>query len=164
MSPKPKSPKPKRSPRVKGLSLAPVTQAGRVTIESPAAKLVTNEAKRRAEFEKLEDANYQKALEAIQGVVRFGDVSEFENDPPEEWVQEFGIKTAKRMLNYAKMAHMTRKDAPIGMTLLADVVKTERRARAAKNQDAPKELNIAVISMPLPSTMYDIIDVDQEDD
>ena len=126
-------------------------------------RLATKQKNQMAQFEELENATYRRALEAIHGAIRFADVTVDTEEPPDEWVQEFGIRTANRMLRYARYGHFTKKEAPIGLSLVSEVVKTERRARAAKNDIDIHELNVAVIAMPMPGELFPVIDVDDEE-
>lgn len=127
-------------------------------------KLASKLDEKNAEFESLEAANYKKALEAMAGVVGFAEVSPDAKTPPPEWVSEYGIKAATRMLRYAKLAQLTKRDAPIGLSMVAEVIKTERRARAAEKENQAPELNVAIISMPLVSDIYDVIDATPDED
>lgn len=126
------------------------------------APLATKEEARlaaRHKMEEIEDELYVEALDTVRGLMKFSDLDPTLEQPPEEWVYEYGAAKALKMYKLAQMGNMCRKDAPIGIQVALDLAKSERRARA--HQEAPAtKLAVAVVVMPKPGDMFPIVEVD----
>ena len=81
--------------------------------------------------------------------------------PPAAWVAELGEEGAQRRLRTATLALSSSKDAPIGLKLAKDTLVGMAKVRAKENQ-APKTLNMVVVHMTGNLPKFDEIEVEPQ--
>lgn len=106
-----------------------------------------------------EDEVYLQALTVAHGVTLFTEVNPLDEEPPDEWVEKWGVERAQKLFEAAKYGHYTRKEAPIGVQMAVDMAKSERRARS-NIEAGPKTLNVSVVAMPKFDDNYKIQEVE----
>jgi hypothetical protein len=89
----------------------------------------------------------------VSGVTRFADISEHDEGPPEEWVEQLGEEEATRVFRVARLANLPKKDAPAGMEysvkLLTGIMAAESRKKAPR-----RTMNVSLVGMPAPELNY----------
>ena len=109
-----------------------------------------------------------KSVSVIDGAMHFADLDPEElaemREPPKEWVDELGMKEAKKRLRMAKAAWLDGKSAPAGFKLASDFYMQETRSRSLEKA-GPKSLNVSFIQMtqPMPELPKNYIDVEEDE-
>lgn len=103
-----------------------------------------------------------KGQEIAEDMMAFVDINlaEFPDDesPPREWVAELGMKRAQQRLRICRMAMLSRRDAPIGLTAalqMRDAI-VARRAPPQVNNLNIQMVQIAPADAEPP--VYEVID------
>lgn len=92
-------------------------------------------------------------MEVVEALVRFSEVSPEDEEPPAEWVASMGAKKARRYLRVARMGHIPKNQAPIGLQVALEVTKVERKVRSAQ-PTTQNTLNIMAVQMPKVSAYF----------
>ncbi len=120
----------------------------------------TDERARIQVVEQIEDKLLAEGKEIVSGVMAFAEIEGTENTPPAEWIAELGPEAAIRKLRLARMGTLPASEAPVGVAVAKDMVKSVLAAKA-KRQDArgAPELHLEVVRLTLVQNRYEVIDV-----
>ena len=123
---------------------------------------------RLAKMREIEDDVYQHALGNVEAMLSYYEVSPMDENPPEAWVEKYGLEAAQLRLKVAKDGHLKKADAPIGLHSSLHLVVGIAKARGQSVRVGTLELN-ARISLPAPTTAdhpgpvgYEVRDLDPE--
>jgi hypothetical protein len=102
-------------------------------------------------LQEIQDQLLQQSLEVVQDAVKFSEIDEDAQAPPDAWVEELGMDRAMARLRMARAAWRNARDAPVGIKVAASVAVGIMKARATE-KTAPKVLNVALVNWanPLP--------------
>lgn len=106
---------------------------------------------RLAKMREVEDEVLQRALGNLNAIQSFSEISPDEENPPESWVQEYGLEAATKRLALAKAGWRPMKDAPFGAVQSLQIAVGYAKARGQQVNLAAGELNVK-ISLPAPTT------------
>ena len=113
---------------------------------APAIKR-TVEEKRERSIRSLESDLLEKSLAVAMDSMRAFEIAPDQENPPEEWVKELGIKGAVERFRTAKMALMSKKEAPVALDVAKTVAMGIIRARSVEKV-GPKVLNVQFVNLP----------------
>ena len=111
-------------------------------------------ANQHARLQRLEDDLLERAMNIVDGSMAFSEIDPADEQPPKEWIAEFGEEGARRRMRVARASWMNAKEAPVGIKVAAQVAVGIMRANAQKNT-GPKVLNIAVVQMTAPLPQFE---------
>jgi hypothetical protein len=117
------------------------------------AKEIADPAKREerlARLAELEDRIYQRASGILEAVLAFHEVHPSQQDPPAQWIEEFGQDGARQRLAVAKTGWLPQSLAPHAPKLALQFVTGVRRAQG-RQVSVKQELNVR-ISLPAPTS------------
>lgn len=119
-------------------------------------------------YQEAADRIYGESLEVIEGVQMFwaifGEECATQDDPPEEWVDEYGQDRARKLFKLAKAGLLSKQEAPMGVHVAMAHAQSVLRARAARDEKASNQtLNIGtLIQYPRAEALYPSREVDDE--
>lgn len=113
----------------------------------------------------IEDRLLERGMDIVDGVMRFADLSPQDmedphSEPPPSMIEELGIERAHRVFTAAKQGWQNSKNAPVGITVAQNMVKSIIKSRSTQ-MAAPTTLNVAIIDN---SKTYQYNEVEVEDD
>lgn len=106
---------------------------------------------RLARMKEIEDDVYAHALGSVEAMLSYYEVSPLDENPPEAWVEKYGLEAAQHRLKVAKDGHLTKANAPIALHSALHLVVGIAKARGQSVRVGTLELN-ARISLPAPTT------------
>lgn len=103
----------------------------------------------------VEDSVLVSACHIVEAHLSFHEVSPYEENPPEEWVEQYGVKAAELRLKVAKTGHLPVKDLPSGVVTAQRVMLGMAKARGQApavliNQGGA--LPVRTMALPSPAT------------
>ena len=98
------------------------------------------------ELRRLEDEVFEEAAEVCRLAMRFADIPDNLDGPPEEWIAEFGQKEAERQFRYITAAQKNARESPTGIKVATTVLVGLLRSRAEKQPPRPMNVQIAILS------------------
>ena len=118
------------------------------------AQLEEEKAKkaRLARYEELEDRIFQKSMAVIEAHVDHYQISPDQQEPPPEWVEQYGDVGARQRLAVARMGWLPASQQPSGVKLAGLFAIGSMRARAYRTgKQVPQNLNVQ-INLPAPTS------------
>lgn len=83
--------------------------------------------------------------------MKFADIDPQRDEPPDEWIVEFGEKEAKRRYTIAKASWLSAKEAPIALSIAPKLVLGIASVRAKRNEvKNPVTIN-NIVGVQIPS-------------
>lgn len=123
--------------------------------------------KRLARMRDVEDEVMQRALGNVDAMLSYYEVKPGDENPPEAWVERYGLEGAMQRFQVARDARLPKAQAPIGLHTSLQVVVGIAKARGQSVRVGTLELN-ARISLPAPTTAehpgpvtYEVRDIDE---
>ena len=104
---------------------------------------------RLARIEALQDRVYDHAAGVVEATLAFHEVTPDQQEPPPDWVEEYGETAAKQRLRIAKAGWMPASLAPAAVKLAAQVMAGIDRGRSHGTKNNIRELNVQ-IQLPAP--------------
>ena len=90
------------------------------------------------------DELYRETRFVTSASMAFADIEEDQEEPPQEWIDEFGEKEAKKRLRIAKYAQLPHNKAPIALEIAQKVVTGITKAKMERpGQD--RVLNVQIV-------------------
>lgn len=113
----------------------------------------------------IEDRLLERGMDIVDGVMRFADLSPLDledpnSEPPPSMIEELGLERAARVFTAAKQGWQNSKNAPVGISVAQNMVKSIIKSRSTQ-MAAPTTLNVAIIDN---SKTYQYNEVEVEDD
>lgn len=111
-------------------------------------------------YEAAADRVYGESLEVMEGVQMFwrlmGDEALESNEPPAEWVDEYGPDRALKLFRLAKAGMLTKQEAPMGVHVAMAHAAAVMKAKASKNAEKGHQtLNIGtMVQFPGAAELY----------
>ncbi len=100
----------------------------------------------------IEDEVYQQASGILRAALDFCHVRPDQQEPPPEWVEQYGLEAAKQRLEVAKQGWAPKSLSASGVDLAKSMVIGISRARRHTALNAgPREVN-AKIALPAPTS------------
>lgn len=110
--------------------------------------------------EDVENKLLEESHEIVSGVMAFADIEGNEDTPPAEWIAELGPEAAIKKHRLARLGMMPAKDAPVGITVAQNIVKSVLAAKAKRQTNGGDELYLEVVTITLTNQPPDkVIDV-----
>lgn len=106
---------------------------------------------RLARIEELEHEIFDRAAGILNAALAFAEVSPQQEDPPEQWIEEYGAEGARQRLAIAKLGYLPTSVAPNGFKLAQQFVIGSMRGRAYRVKVAQNNLNVT-LNLPAPTT------------
>lgn len=106
---------------------------------------------RLARLEDMENEIFHRAAGVLNAVMSFHEVTPHQQEPPPEWVEEFGPEGAKQRLAVAKTGWLPQSLAPNATKLATQVATGILRARGHRAAKVNNTFN-ATINLPPPAT------------
>ena len=106
---------------------------------------------RLARIEELEDDTFERANGVVNAFMAFGEIDPDQSEPPEAWIEEYGLAAARQRLAVAKMGWAPASVAPAGAKLAAQVMAGIARGRGYRVRVTQNNLNVK-LSLPAPTT------------
>lgn len=110
----------------------------------------TKREERLARIAEIEDRIYQRASGVLEAVLSFHEVSPNQQEPPEQWVEEYGLEGARQRLAVAKSGWLPPSHAPTAPKLALQFVAGVRRAQGKVNI-GKQEINVK-LNLPAPTS------------
>lgn len=127
---------------MKGLARIPIT-----ALRDPDAA-----AARMTRIAEVEDEVFQTSAAVVQATLDFHLVEPGQQDPPPEWVEEYGERAARQRLAVAKAGWMPNSLAPAAVQLASRIVTGIARARRTGPQSiGSAEINVT-LKLPVPTS------------
>lgn len=133
----------------------------RLALKDPVLK-----EERLARIEQLEDEVFEQSVSIVQEVLQFSQVTHNQEDPPEQWVAEYGEEEARRRLNMAKAGWLPASITPSGFKMALQAMGGIAKGRAYRVKVTQNNLNVK-IALPAPTTTahpgpitYEVRDLD----
>lgn len=112
-------------------------------------------------IEQVERELYERNLRVLLDASYFGDVDPAAmTSAPQPWVEELGAKEASRRFVIAKAAMLAPKEAPSGLGVAKHIVSAFAKAKA--QAQAPRSLNVTLISMVSGPKLLPSIELEEE--
>jgi len=109
-------------------------------------------AARQQRIADLEDEVFQTSVGVVQAMLDFHLVEPGQQEPPPEWVAQYGEQAAKQRLAVAKAGWMPNSLKPSGVDVATRVVTAISRARGSRQQSlGPAEINVK-LTLPVPTS------------
>ena len=109
-------------------------------------------AARQARIADLQDEVFQTSVGVVQAMLDFHRVTPDQQEPPPEWVAEFGQAAAEQRLRVAKAGWMRNSEKPAALDVATRVVTGIARARGGRQaQLGPAEINVK-LQLPMPTS------------
>lgn len=122
---------------------------------------------RLARIQEIEDRVYDISTGVIEATLAFHEVGPEQQEPPEDWVEQYGEKAARQRLAIAKAGWMPQNIAPSAVKLAALVRNGIIRGRNYNNQRMNQQINVK-IALPAPTSqehpgleVYEVRDVEE---
>ena len=109
-------------------------------------------ALRQSKIAALEDEVFQTSVGVVQAMLDFHLVTPQQQDPPPEWVEQWGEEAARQRLAVAKAGWMPNSLKPSGLDVATRIVTGIARARGARQVSGPAEINVK-LSLPAPTSV-----------
>lgn len=106
---------------------------------------------RLARIEELENQIFERAAGVVNAVLSFTEVSPNQEEPPADWIEQYGEEAARRRLEIAKLGYLPQSLAPNGAKLGAQVMAGIARGRGHRVRLTQNNLNVK-ISLPAPTS------------
>jgi hypothetical protein len=107
---------------------------------------------RMARIVELEDKVYARATAVAEAFLSFHEVKPGQTEPPPAWVEEFGEEGARQRLEVAKAGWLPASIAPAAAKYAIQAMAGISRGRRFNQQKAAGALNVAVITLPAPTS------------
>jgi len=106
-----------------------------------------------ARMEQMEERLYVSSAAILEAQIDFATVSPDTEEPPKEWVKQYGALGAAQRLAVAKTGWLPRGQTPSGIETASKMFAGISAARARRRDDveAPRQLPV-VISIPAPTS------------
>lgn len=127
----------------------------------PVDTSVTLADEKAKDLQSVEDKLFDRSAEILEGALRFTEVNPEETEPPAEWIHEYGYAKAKRVLQSARTAWMSAKNAPVGIKVAESIARGVMKARSLEKA-APKSLAVAFLNNTVHHH-YETKEVDSDD-
>jgi hypothetical protein len=114
--------------------------------------------------ELIEEQIFDQSCRVVSAAMAFADIDPGQPEPPPEWVEIYGPEEAKRRLRIASSAWLSKKDAPMGISVAMQIHTGITTARARRGETGGRVLNVGVLNLALPGRSYDeqeIIEVER---
>lgn len=99
----------------------------------------------------IEDEVYQQASGILRAALDFCHIAPGQEEPPPEWVEQYGLEAAKQRLAVAKQGWAPKSLSASGIDLAKSmVIGISRARRSAQMTVGPREVN-AKIALPAPT-------------
>lgn len=109
-------------------------------------------AARQSKIAALEDEVFQTSVGVVQAMLDFHLVTPDQQEPPPEWVEEWGQQAAEQRLRVAKAGWMPNSLKPSGLDVATRIVTGIARARGSRQQAiGPAEINVK-LHLPPPTS------------
>lgn len=108
-------------------------------------------AARQSKIAALEDEVFQSSVGVVQAMLDFHLVTPNQQDPPPEWVEQWGEQAARQRLAVAKSGWMPNSVKPSGADVAVRIVTGIARARGNRQVTGPAEINVK-LSLPAPTS------------
>lgn len=115
----------------------------------------------------LEDSIFERSCRVVDAGLSWSEVEAAQQEPPVDWIAEYGPSEARQRLNVAKAAWMPKSLAPIGIDLSVKVMVGIAKARGARVTTQHNQLNVQICLPPPTSKEHpgeeeeaEVIDVD----
>jgi hypothetical protein len=109
-------------------------------------------AARMERISEIEDEVFQTSAAVVQATLDFHLVRPDQQEPPPEWVEEYGLEAALQRLAVAKAGWMPNSQAPAAVGLASRIVTGIARARRTGIQAlGPREINVK-LTLPVPTS------------
>lgn len=106
---------------------------------------------RLARIEQLENEVFERSVGVLNAALAFVEVDPDQIEPPESWVEEYGLEAARQRLKIAKMGYLPASIAPNGFKLALQAQTGISRGRAYRVKLTQNTLNVK-IALPAPTT------------
>lgn len=115
----------------------------------------------------LEDSIFERSCRVVDAGLAWSEVEAAQQEPPPDWIAEYGPAEARQRLNVAKAAWMPKSLAPTGIDLSVKVMVGIAKARGQRVTTQNNQLNVQICLPPPTSKEHpaeeedkDVIDVD----
>lgn len=132
---------------------------------------VKNEAakeERLAKIEQLENKVFEQAVEVVSGFLDFSTIRPDQEEPPPEWVAQYGQESAEMRLMLAKTAWAPKSLQPAGVDTAVRAMTAISRSKGHRVKLTQNNLNVK-IALPAPTSAshpgpvtYEVRDLEQE--
>lgn len=99
------------------------------------------------ELVRIEEDIYAGDLATIRDTASFRDIDPNATEPPEEWVEKYGLEEATRRHRIARAAWLPEKQSPVGLKLANQRLLGIQKARSQEN--AVRQLNAVVVKVEI---------------
>jgi len=115
----------------------------------------------------LEDRIFERASGVVEAALSFHEVTPFQEEPPADWIAQYGLEGAKQRLGVAKSGWMPQTMAPSAVKLAVQTMIGIARGRGYRVQVSQNTLNVK-IELPAPTSAqhpmgeaYPVKEIDQ---
>lgn len=122
---------------------------------------------RLARIEEMENQVFEQAAAVVHAMMGMREVKHDQVDPPEEWIELYGEKEARRRLEIAKGMWLPQSLAPAGFKYAVQAMSGIARGRNYRVKLTQNNLNVK-ISLPAPTssthsgpTVYEVRDLER---
>ena len=116
----------------------------------------------------IEDKVFDISTQVVMAHLAFTEVDFDQQDPPEEWVQQFGEKAARRRMVVAKAGYLPASQMPSAVKLAQMVRQSISRAYSQQHRGATLNQVNVKIALPAPTSQehpgaetYEVLDLDE---
>lgn len=102
-------------------------------------------------MERVQDEVFASAAGIMQAFMAFAEIEPDQQEPPEEWIAEFGPKGAALRLKVAKLGWGRKDEMPGGVAVAEKVYTGINKARQKSQRATQAPLNVT-ISLPAPTS------------
>jgi hypothetical protein len=107
---------------------------------------------RLARVEELENQIFEQASGVVEATLAFVEVRPNQTEPPEAWIERYGLEAAKQRLEVAKMGWAPASVAPSAVTVAVKFMAASTRGRAFRGAKLiQNNLNVK-LELPAPTT------------
>jgi len=99
----------------------------------------------------LEDRIFERASGVVEAALSFHEVTPFQEEPPADWIAEYGLEGARQRLGVAKTGWMPQAMAPSAVKLAVQAMAGIARGRGFRVQVNQNSLNVK-IELPAPTS------------
>lgn len=117
--------------------------------ESGAIVEVASEPRALADFKRMEDAILSKASEQLESALRWDEIDEEAEGPPDEWLAELGEEAAWKRFRAARGAQMSAKTSPVGLKIATNLFAAVTKSNAIRGS-GDRHLNVVMVQVPEP--------------
>lgn len=114
--------------------------------------------------ELIEEQIFDQSCQVVSAAMAFADLEPSAIAPPTEWIEIYGEQEAWRRFRIAMASWMSKKDAPMGISVAMQIHTGITTARARRGETGGRVLNVGVINITLPQRQYEeqeIIEVER---